>query len=178
MIVLHGLYSFRRRIVAFRNDVCLRCGVARVAYCHRTFDVYHFFFIPVLPLGFWKRWYCGRCGRNPHSAGRTRLPFKIAAAVLLGVLTIALFLEQPGPKDVAVTWFVRAFFGIPFLLSLVWLFRSKPDPRLADLLLTVQPSNATSCPTCGVVLVPGQNAWRCPRCGMERVEMAATGGRP
>jgi hypothetical protein len=174
LIVLHGLYSFRRRIVAFRNDFCLRCNAARVAYCHRTFDVYHFFFVPLLPLGFWKRWYCGTCGRDPHSAGRTRLPFKIAAAVLLGVLTIALFLEQPGPKDVAVMWFVRAFFGIPFLLSLVWLFRSKPDPRLADLLNTVHPSDATSCPTCGVGLTPGQHAWRCPRCGMERVAVTAT----
>ncbi len=169
LVFLYGLYSFRRKLVAFRNDFCLSCGVPRLAYRHRTFDVIHVFFIPLLPLGFWKRWYCGTCGRNPHAARQTRLPFKIAVAVVLGVFTIALFLAQPGPKDVGVTWFIRAFFGIPFLLSLVWLFRSKPDARLADLLRTVPLSDATVCPICKTGLVPGPHAWRCPRCGMERM---------
>jgi ribosomal protein S27AE len=171
MIIWHGLYSFRRKLVAFRNDFCLRCGVPRLAYRHRTFDVIHILFVPLLPLGFWKRWYCGTCGRNPHAAGRTRLPYKIAAAVVLGAITVVLFLEPTGSHHVGAMWFIRGFYGIPFLLTCIWIARSKPDPHLAELLLAVQPSSTTSCPLCGVGLAPGQDAWRCPRCGMERLTL-------
>src|ERR1700682_91617 len=175
MIVLHGMYSFGRRVVAFRNDFCLSCGVARLAYLHPTFEVIHIILLPLSPRGFWRRWHCGTCGRNPRAAGRTRLPFKIAAAVTLGVLTLALFLEPAGPRDAGVMWFLRCFFGIPFILTCIWMLRSKPDQRVDDLLRTTRPSEATSCPICGVVLVPGQRAWSCPRCGMEGLGVGVGG---
>ena len=37
---------------------------------HRTFDVLHVFFIPFLPLGFWKRWLCAMCGAESARAAR------------------------------------------------------------------------------------------------------------
>src|SRR5258708_19818438 len=128
------MYSFGRRLVAFRNDFCLSCGVARIAYRHRTFDVIHVLFIPLLPLGFWKRWYCGICGRNPHAIGRSSRPFKIILAALLGILAVSTFLAEAGPKDVGVMWFLRAFFGIPFLISFICLIRTNPHPRLPSFL--------------------------------------------
>ena len=67
MLLVHGRYFWARRILAFRNDYCLTCRAARMAFLHRTFDVFHLFWIPVLPLGFWQRWRCGVCGAEPQT---------------------------------------------------------------------------------------------------------------
>ena len=61
MVIIHGVYHWSPKQVEFRNDYCLSCSAQRRAIRVRTFDVAHLFWIPILPLGFWKRW--KRCPR-------------------------------------------------------------------------------------------------------------------
>ena len=56
MLLVNGLYHFRPTRVAFRNDFCMSCHLPRRSVQIRTFDVWHLFRIPILPLGFPRRY--------------------------------------------------------------------------------------------------------------------------
>src|SRR5258708_39448951 len=56
-----GVHSYNSRIVAYRNDFCLSCEAPRRAHQVRSFKAYRVFYIPVLPLGFWREWQCSEC---------------------------------------------------------------------------------------------------------------------
>jgi hypothetical protein len=73
MRIVRGAYYYRRKPVAFRNDYCLSCNAPRRSIAIRSFDVGHFFWIPILPVGFWRHWVCSVCGRKPHSRKRRLL---------------------------------------------------------------------------------------------------------
>jgi hypothetical protein len=85
---------FPRR-VAFRNDYCMACNAPRRAVQIRTLDVIHLYFIPLLPLGLWKRWCCCTCGMNPHQLHLTRRLIKTAVLVVFLFCTVFFFLLYP-----------------------------------------------------------------------------------
>src|SRR4029079_9584291 len=93
MILIHGLYRWSPKRVAFRNDFCLKCAQPRRAVQIRTLNAVHLFWIPILPLGLWKRWLCTVCGSNPHEYPGTRRPFKWIGLILLTVLGLVSWLE-------------------------------------------------------------------------------------
>ncbi len=47
--IVFGVYHWRAKRLAFRNDYCLACGEVRRSVQLRTFDVGHIFWIPILP---------------------------------------------------------------------------------------------------------------------------------
>jgi hypothetical protein len=88
MFIIHGIYHWRPRRTAFRNDYCRACKAQTVSVLIRTVDVLHLFWIPVLPLGVWSRWFCMRCKSRPHQNVATRRGFKIAGAACLALMTL------------------------------------------------------------------------------------------
>jgi hypothetical protein len=86
MFITAGRYQYCRRTVAYRNDYCLSCADNTVSQQQRTFDVFHVYFFPVLPLGFRRHWYCVRCKQNPHTRVKTSQGIKI-----LGLCMFSLF---------------------------------------------------------------------------------------
>src|SRR5437588_6702159 len=63
---LEGVHSYKPHIVAYRNDFCVSCAAPRRAFQVRSFKAYQFYYIPIVPLGFWREWQCSACGRDPH----------------------------------------------------------------------------------------------------------------
>jgi ribosomal protein S27AE len=175
MLLIHGRYFWGRTLLAFRNDYCLTCKAPRLAYLHRTFDVFHIFWIPVLPLGFWKRWHCGTCGNNPHARVTTSVALK-----WVGVVLLALF--------AAVTWVPDVQRDIPdpilrlalrlgmiaAVLIAAWLAaRSRPPENLREKLRGIQANRDGTCPRCGTALTVGSPWYRCGKCGLERQALPA-----
>src|SRR5437879_4143615 len=78
MLIIRGAYHFRPTRVAFRNDYCLSCQAPRRAIAVRSFDVGHFFWVPILPVGYWRHWKCSECRRKPHSNLKLRRRLKWA----------------------------------------------------------------------------------------------------
>jgi hypothetical protein len=107
LLIVYGVYRWKAKRVAFRNDYCLACGEARRAVQVRTFDVGHIFWIPILPAGFWKRWVCTVCGRDPHVTTKTRRGFKWAALVVLVLVAFIFWADSPEPDAVAAFWIGR-----------------------------------------------------------------------
>jgi len=175
MLIVHGRYFWRRKVIAYRNDFCLSCATERVAWQHRTFDVFHLFWVPLLPLGFWKRWQCGKCGNNPHASPRTRKGFKWIGVAVLGLMSLSGWGVSPNeqPDDALFIWAMRI--GGP--IATVWAawatLNSAPDMDLTERLRRVQPISDTNCPLCRVSLYHNGSEWQCPECGIRREMLPA-----
>ncbi len=164
MFVIHGAYHFWPKRVAFRNDYCFTCGQACRAVAIRTFDVGHIFWIPILPVGFWKHWQCTFCGRDPHTRLRTRRSFKWAGLIALILVSVIFWAAPVTPEDVAITWIFRIVLPAGATMLLMRLLSTPKDTSLRQMRATVQPATDTVCPFCGTPLIAGSR-WSCPGSG-------------
>lgn len=171
MLVIYGRYRWFPRRVAFRNDYCLRCEGPTLALAERTFDVLHVFWLPLVPIGFWRRWFCIQCDHQPSQPTRTRRSFKWAGVVLL-VIFAAVFWLAPlqtwDPEiDTAFVWAARVATVIAIPL-VVWNIRRSPgDVSYRQARRSVLPYREPTCPICGGVLSFGTDP-RCESCGLRR----------
>lgn len=172
MIVIHGVYHVAHQMVAYRNDYCRTCDAPRLAFQHRTFDILHVFWVPVLPLGLWSRWRCSACNTHPHQRVRTNRGMMWAGVMCLLLFTVAFWEVDPG-QDAAFTWSMRVAAPLGTVLAVRAALKATPDVDLKERLRLVEPIMAASCPVCHVGLMPAEPWWRCPRCRIERRALPA-----
>lgn len=167
--VVYGVYRWKPTRLAFRNDYCLKCEAPRRSVLVRTFNAGHIYWIPLFPVGFWKRWVCTTCGHNPHASVKTRRGFKWLGLVIL-LLFSALFWAMPiDPEHTTVGWAVRMAAPLGTIFTLRHLLQTKKEPSLAERLTTVQPAADTVCPFCGAQLLLLTSKCSCPLCGAVRL---------
>ena len=141
MLVIHGHYKFARRPTAFRNGHCHHCESCTRHIQYRFFMVMHLFWLPLLPLGFWREWQCTQCSRDPAPVARRGFWWALWLLLLLG--TFAGWSLPIDPTQIAVSWFMRL--GLPLCaLGLGWHLRKKRTPMQA-----CTPANEAYCPVCG-----------------------------
>jgi hypothetical protein len=165
MVVLHGVYHFKPKTVAYRNDFCVSCSRLRRAYQIRTFDFIHFFYIPLIPLGFWRRWQCDSCGSDPHTYPEMRKGAKWAGVAALAMFTAVAWLEPAG--DDKYRWGLRVGMLVVFVWAAWVAARNAPSGRLKVKLREVRPADESVCPLCSIPLVVN-SVWHCPHCNIER----------
>jgi len=167
MLLIHGTYHFWPKRVGFRNDYCLACQAPRRAIALRTFDVGHIYWIPILPVGFWKHWKCTACGRDPHVTVKTRRSFKWAGLACL--IIVSLFFWTAPEDDPVLSWGFRI---VPLVLALplLWhLLRNPAEPTLKERLQRIEPAADSVCPFCATPLLAATTGrWSCPACGAAR----------
>ena len=170
MLLIRGSYHFWPKRVAFRNDYCLRCQSPRRSIAIRTFDVGHIFWIPILPVGFWKRWQCEVCGQAPHAYPKVRRIFKWMGFVFSIALSLLVW-TAPGSGDFGMlAWIFRVAAPAGGILLLFDLLRSPKEPSLRQKLTMIPPASDTICPFCATPLLAIAGArWSCPQCGAVRV---------
>lgn len=168
MLIIHGTYHWRPRRIAFRNDYCRTCEAERLSVLIRTFDVLHIYWIPLLPLGLWSRWFCTHCGSRPHAATRTRRGFKIAGVVALALMSLLMWVVsvQEVKDDVWFLWVLRIGLPLAAVALAVSAARQPREPKLNQRLAAVRPFEGWTCPLCGGQLL-NVPKWHCPRCGAE-----------
>jgi hypothetical protein len=168
VLIVYGVYRWQPKCIAFRNDYCLSCGELRRAVQIRTFNAGHIFWIPILPVGFWKRWVCTAGGRDPHVSTKTRRSFKWVGLFILLIVSALLWAVPIEPDSVDVIWALRVAVPVGAVLTLVHLLRTKKEPSLEARLATVLPATDTVCPFCGVTLLVLSSGCSCPACGVVR----------
>lgn len=174
-MALEGVRSYQSRIVAYRSDFCLSCETPRRAHQIRSFKAYHIFFIPVLPLGFWREWRCSECGRDPHlyQGSLRRVAWFVVA--FLGACAIVGIRESFDNQDSTATgWLLRLALPTVFFIALWLTLRNKPDRALGEKLEKISPYEDTICALCHGTLVLA-DGWRCSECGVERKEVPRSG---
>ena len=167
MFVIYGLYRWFPKTLGFRRDYCRACQSETVAVRVRTVKVFHVFWVPLLPVGWWSGWHCQACGKAPHAVAETRKGFKIAGAVLLALGAVSFWLAPLPPDEIepAMLWGMRI--GLPVATALVvWsIFRHVDPPAFKQRLAVVRPHDGPDCLLCGGVLQLGTPT-RCGACGV------------
>ncbi|HXU34417.1 MAG TPA: hypothetical protein VN851_27905 [Thermoanaerobaculia bacterium] len=167
MLIIHGTYHWKPKRIAFRNDYCRKCEAERLSVLVRTIDVLHVFWIPILPLGVWSRWFCRTCGGRPHEVTRTRRGFKIAGAVILALMSAVTWVPMPDAKDdMAMIWALRIGLPLATALAIRSAVRHRPEPDFKRRLAEVRPFEGWQCPLCGGQLM-NLPKWHCLNCGAE-----------
>ena len=169
MLVIHGIYRFEPKRVAFRNDFCLSCSQPRRCVKIRTFDVLHIMWIPIVPLGFRNRWICSSCGKQPHVNRKTRRPFKWVGLFVLLLLSVAYWAIPVDPEIAAVAWALRIGAPVGAILVVMHLLRTPKGISLKERVSAVEPAMDTVCPFCGKQLLSVSSRYSCPACGVFRV---------
>jgi len=168
MLIIHGTYHFWPRRVAFRNDYCLTCQAPRRSIAVRTLDVGHIFWIPILPVGFWKHWKCSQCGHDPHVSRKTRRSFQWAGLACLIVVSV-IFWMAPVESDPIFSWIFRVAPLAIAILLLRHLLRTPGEPSLKQRLATIPAAADIVCPFCATPLVASASGrWTCPACATAR----------
>ena len=168
MFIVYGIYRWSKKRVAFRNDYCLQCRSETMAEQIRAFEVGHIFWIPLLPAGFWKHWYCVVCHHDPHRFPGTHRSFKWIGIAMLLLFAVVFWSFPPEPNDVAITWVFRIGAPIAALLVFLNIRKTGPDVSLKEKLAHVFPAAQIVCPFCGTDLMVG-NQTSCPKCGVVRL---------
>jgi hypothetical protein len=160
--------SYKSRTVAYRNDYCIACDAPRRTHEVKSFKAYHVYYIPVIPLGFWREWQCSTCGRDPHQYPGLPRRARWAVVLISGLFAMAGIVASFEPQDSAATVWVQRL-GLPAVfLILLWLtLRKKPDRVLRKKLAAVVPDEGDHCALCYGPLIL-EDGWRCSQCGAER----------
>jgi hypothetical protein len=152
-LIIHGIYAWAVRRVAFRHDFCRGCAQPTLAVRMRAFRVLHLYWVPVLPLGFWRTWHCSRCGRSPDANLRTRRGFKVAGAVTLALLAAAVWWDAPDDArggELVFVWSLLIGLPLAATLAVRSVLRHRPGDRqrgsgLAVLGTTASAAAASAC---------------------------------
>ena len=175
MFLIHGVYHWGGKRIAYRSDYCLSCEAPCIAEQMRTFDAGHLFFVPVLPLGYRKRWHCATCGNNPHERVKTARRTLVVGAVVAALFgIIACMVPIEGGDDAMGMWIMRLM-CLGGFAWLVYLIRTQKDdgPDLKTELLRVRPLEGGQCRYCSgtlesTVIEKGWRLRRCLSCGVCR----------
>ncbi len=177
MLVVFGVHRFKPKRVAYRNDFCLNCDQPRLAQRIRSFFVGHLYWIPLLPLGFWKEWRCVTCGVDPARrtrTGQTGLVVLLAVltALVAAIFTVGAVSEWKNPDGPVFGWVSAALWGFAAALIFIHTRMKKTVPwKVAR--LHVVPSNPNACAFCGGALQITSGdpdpQHHCPVCGVDRL---------
>ena len=169
MFIIHGAYHFWPKKDAFRNDYCLSCQAPCRSVAVRTFDVGHIFWIPILPVGYWRHWKCCVCGRDPHLSRKTPRPFLWSGLLCLVAVSVILW-AMPVNRGFGVEgWFFRIAAPSAAVFIFIYFLRAQTAPSLRERLAAIPPAADVVCPFCSTPLVSGTGTrWSCPGCNAVR----------
>jgi len=165
---LEGIKSYKPRTIAYRNDFCVSCDGPRRAHLIRSFKAYQIYYIPVVPLGFWREWLCSECGKDPHVYSRELRRMRWGMVMLTGFFSIAGVVASLDQESaIATRWLLRLLFPALFFGALWFALRKKPEPSVREKLKEVSPNLDNTCALCDGALVQN-HGWRCSECHAER----------
>ena len=164
MLIIHGTHRIAPRMIAYRNDWCNHCEQPVLARQWRHFYLGHIYWIPLLPLGFYKTWRCAVCAKDPRERVRTSQGIIIAGLAVFS-LAFVVFLFGPNTGEEApMIWGMRLLFGGLAVVFALWLIsRSKETPPQRN----VEPLTNDSCLMCGGRMTDYPQ-WHCVECGLIR----------
>lgn len=167
MFIVTGAYHFWPKRVAFRDDYCLSCQAPRRSIAVRTFDVGHIYWIPILPVGFWRHWKCTACDRDPDVSSKTRRSFLWAGLFCLVAVSAILWGALSATDLGGSGWILRIAAPVAAIALLIYLLRTPRTTSLRERLAAISPAADAVCPFCSTPLLAGTR-WSCPACGVVR----------
>jgi ribosomal protein S27AE len=173
LFILRGVYNLGRKIVAYRNDVCLTCAAPRRIYGLRAFRIFHIFFVPLIPLGFSRIWRCSVCKLDPRLNTGAEIGGAWLWCIFFGIISVTGWLDAQSYPMQALFFLAYIWLVFLFLLwqavSITRRYRSIPVFVLEHKLRELKPADEKFCPFCGSAFMDGHRVF-CSHCGVERVQ--------
>jgi hypothetical protein len=99
MIIIHGIYKILKRKIAYKNVRCNHCNEIEHSEQFRAWYFLHLYFIPLLPLGSYKYWECGKCKNDPHARTQESKWMLWVGIVVFSVMLFATIFAGNIPKE-------------------------------------------------------------------------------
>jgi hypothetical protein len=164
MFIVYGTYRLAPKLVAYRNDWCNHCDKPVLAQQWRSFYVGHLFWIPCLPLGFYKTWRCKVCTKNPRDRVQTSVGMIVAGLLAFTLIFVIMLFAPYSGKEAAMFWGMRLAFGSLVVVFALWLkarLKELPPER------NVEPLRNDRCLVCDGRTTDSPR-WHCLDCGVTR----------
>lgn len=152
MLHIHGTYHIGKKLVACRNDYCTNCQRATFTEGYRSFRIFHYWYIPLLPLGFHVRWFCIVCGKDPEKK-RPDKPGILIAGMLAGALLMFIGVMVAIEKKSLESW-PALVIGAVMIAALGFALKHRSQTAYADGKKSVPPLSGDRCPYCEKALTP------------------------
>ncbi len=166
MHIVFGTHQFGRRTIAYRGDFCLSCDRHTISQQQRTFNVFHLYWIPLLPLGFRRHWHCIECRNDPHARVQTSQGIKILGlCAFLFFAGVSWMVPMTEPGDAPIVWSLRVVMTGLALVFTALVFHHKPNPTLAEKMGQIPRFAPQRCLACGAPL--DEAVSHCPQCDVE-----------
>ncbi|RYD34274.1 MAG: hypothetical protein EOP85_19990 [Verrucomicrobiaceae bacterium] len=163
--MIQGTYKVGMKRVACRNAYCDTCARPRFTECFRSWLILHVFFIPLLPIGFIRRWFCSVC-RHQVDGGQSIRPYILRAGLVACRIMVAagviMWVNGAG-RDFSVGFiFIWGVLAVTFAT-----LRKKQVYRdyIASV-VKVEPLRTDQCPYCHSPLFAKATP-RCERCKVD-----------
>ncbi len=171
MIIISGRYRWFQRHMGYRPDYCLACASSAIANQVRSFDFAHLYWVPILPLGFRRRWHCSECGNSPRQLPRMHsfIRFlKFFGAAWLAAIAVSMWIAPFKQGEEGLIWTIRVVFPI-LMIWLVWSgLRTIDATNLKENLRAITPFEDNLCYYCdGEIDRLGGEEW-CSSCNLQR----------
>ena len=165
MFVIFGSKDFSHKCVGYASDFCESCKRPAMIEKWRSFRWVHLFMVPLVPIGYRKRWSCCMCGQDPNGEKTSRIG-NVGAALIVGLF--AWFMYWGGAEDgLSVSYVIFLTFlgavSVSFLVSAIF-HKSGPTEERQN--ATIPPVDTNNCAYCGGSLVK-EPRLRCESCELD-----------
>ncbi|GAA5165690.1 hypothetical protein [Viridibacterium curvum] len=164
MLIFYGAYRVFPKLTAYRADWCNLCKKEVVSHQYRHFHIGHLYWIPLLPLGMYRKWVCSSCNRDPHTRVRTTAGIYVGGMFGFGLLLLLLVLADDIVADAATRYGLIAACCAGIGALVFGLRHALKEPPISN---PVSPLNNSHCLICNTLLPAGDNP-RCTGCGATR----------
>ncbi len=158
MFVIYGTKGSKKKMVGYGKDFCRSCDREAVVYKYSWLSWFHFFYIPLIPLGRRHEWICQLCSRDANAHTRTTLVKKIFVAIFIIPMCLIFF-------PAAETTTMKIITLVPVLLISIWIIRHKkiPSKKLLQEKIT-KPIDKINCIQCNERLTQDPKKLICKPC--------------
>jgi len=133
--------------VGYGKDHCNACEREAVVEKWRWFTWFHFFWIPLIPLGFHHNWICTLCSKDANARYKTGIVIKISLSVIIFGLTALLF-QPDTTKGIEYGGIMKLLSTVMLFASVFWVLKHKKPISKERLRKSITPIDTDTCLSC------------------------------
>jgi len=167
MLLIHGIYRWAPRMTGYRDGWCNHCRQVTHALQVKTWNVFHLYWVPVLPLGRYTALHCAVCKLDPTSRVSEPPALLFIGIVCFSLIFAAVMFAAFPPADQQTAWIVRAVM-LGLIIVCAYKLRQRWKRPLPTAAAYIYPDSLSK--FCQNPLVPMHDSWYCEPCRLVRID--------
>ena len=166
MLIFNGIYKFFKKQIGYREGWCKTCQDITFSEKIQTWNFFHLFWIPIIPLGKYKYLICKSCNDDPNKDTRESAFLLIIGSIIFPLMLIFLFIYDAKGSDQATMHWAKIFIAIMSVLCIYMAYKriSSKDKKAVN-----YEYKDNKCYYCTNELVSINNNLYCENCKLYRL---------